>query len=72
MAEEQGKSRAAVLREAVSAFRVKDKDWLDRGFGLWAKYGFGQDGLEYQSRLREEWARNLADERTSTRRRGPA
>ena len=31
LAEEQGKSRAAILREAVSAYRAKDKDWLEKG-----------------------------------------
>jgi hypothetical protein len=36
LAEEQGKSRAALLREAVSAFRGGGSaNWIDRGFGLW-------------------------------------
>ena len=36
MADEQGKSRAALLREAVSAFRSGGSaNWIDRGFGLW-------------------------------------
>ncbi len=36
LAEEQGKSRAALLREAVGAFRGgKSANWLDRGYGLW-------------------------------------
>lgn len=36
LAEEQGKSRAAVLREAVAAYREEaSTDWIDRGFGLW-------------------------------------
>lgn len=36
LAAEQGKSRASVLREAVSAFRGEGRsNWLDRGFGLW-------------------------------------
>lgn len=36
LAEEQGKSRAALLREAVSAFRDGGSaNWIDRGFGLW-------------------------------------
>jgi hypothetical protein len=56
-AAEQGTSRAALLRQAVAAFREQDKDWLEKGFGLWAKYGFTEDGLEYQNRLREEWVR---------------
>lgn len=57
VAKEQGKSRAAVLREAVAAYRAKDKDWIEKGFGLWAKHGFSEDGLVYQNRLREEWVR---------------
>lgn len=36
LAEEQGKSRAAVLREAVGSFRGGGSaNWIDRGFGLW-------------------------------------
>jgi metal-responsive CopG/Arc/MetJ family transcriptional regulator len=36
LADEQGKSRAALLREAVSAYRGgRSANWLDRGFGLW-------------------------------------
>ena len=36
IAEEQDKSRAALLREAVSAFRGGGPaNWIDRGFGLW-------------------------------------
>lgn len=62
IAREQGKSRAAVLREAVAAYRGAapasgDTDWLEAGFGLWAKYGFNEDGMDYQNRLREEWVR---------------
>lgn len=57
LAAEQGKSRASVLREAVEAYRAKDKDWLEAGFGLWAKYGFTEDGMDYQNRMREEWVR---------------
>ena len=36
LAKEQGKSRAAVLREAVAAYRAEaPDDWIERGFGLW-------------------------------------
>lgn len=36
LAEEQGKSRAALLRDAVGAFRSGGSaSWIDRGFGLW-------------------------------------
>lgn len=38
LAEEQGKSRAALLREAVGAFRGgRSTNWIDRGFGLWRR-----------------------------------
>ena len=42
LAAEQGKSRAAVLRAAVAAFRAEapssgNADWLEAGFGLWGK-----------------------------------
>ena len=36
LADEQGKSRAALLREAVGAYRGgRSANWLERGFGLW-------------------------------------
>ena len=36
LAEEQGKSRAALLREAVGSYRSGGSaNWIDRGFGLW-------------------------------------
>ena len=58
LARAEGKSRAAVLREAVTNHIAQsNKDWLEAGFGLWAKYGFTEDGMDYQNRLREEWVR---------------
>jgi predicted transcriptional regulator len=43
VAEEQGKSRAAVLREAVSAYRGDcAKDGIEKFFGLW-KHGDATD-----------------------------
>lgn len=57
-AKEQGTSRAALIREAVTAYlETRSEDWLDKGFGLWAKYGFNEDGLDYENRLRDEWVR---------------
>jgi hypothetical protein len=36
MAIEQGRSRASILREAVSAFRSEgESNCFERGFGLW-------------------------------------
>ena len=40
LAKAQGKSRAAVLREAVAAYRGDaSKDWIARGFGAWKEGG---------------------------------
>ena len=58
IAKTEGRSRASVLREAVTDYIAQSsKDWLVEGFGLWAKYGFCEDGLDYQNKLREEWVR---------------
>lgn len=53
---EQGKSRAAVLRDAIAAFRNRgEKEGIERFFGLWERHGSTVDGLEYERRLRGEW-----------------
>lgn len=58
IARSEGRSRASVLRDAVAEYIAESsKDWLEAGFGLWAKYGFTEDGMAYQNRLREEWVR---------------
>ena len=64
---EQGKSRAALVREAVSIFRAQtvpadDKSWIDRGFGIWQDRTDIGDGLEYQRRIRAEWTRPWDDD----------
>lgn len=56
LAGEQGKSRAAVLREAVSALRAASTDWLERGFGLWTAQGAGQDGDAFEEAVRPAWS----------------
>jgi hypothetical protein len=59
LADERGKSRAAVLREAVSAYKshasnAGKKDWIERGAGYWRdRPGFG-DAVEYQRAMRED------------------
>ena len=58
-AAEQGKSRASVLREAVSAYRSQspaegNKSWIERGAGLWKDRDDIPDGLEYQLAIRED------------------
>jgi len=49
-AAELGKSRAALLREAVTAFRAGERDWLER-------YGRGIDGAVYEDAVRGQWSR---------------
>ena len=48
------KSRAALVREAISEFlRAKSIPAADAAFGLWKHRK--KDGLEYQADLRREW-----------------
>ena len=57
-AAEQGKSRASMLREAVQAYRAGgSEDWLEAGFGLWARHGIECDPHEYERKRRAEWTR---------------
>jgi hypothetical protein len=55
LAAASNRSRAAVLREAVAAFRGSNADWLERGFGLWTQYGGGRDGDEFEETVRPLW-----------------
>lgn len=66
-AAEQGKSRAAVLREAVAAYRAEapptgDKDWLDQAFGIWKDRTDIGDAVEWQRRERASWTRPWDDD----------
>jgi hypothetical protein len=56
IAKRDGKSRAAVLREAVSNYlEAGRKEGFERYFGLWERHGSTVDGLEYERDLRGEW-----------------
>lgn len=58
LAAEQGKSRAAVLREAVSAYRPQaPNDWIEQGFGAWKDWDDIGDSVEWQRRERASWTR---------------
>ena len=58
IAREQNKSRAAVLREAVSAYRAEaGPEGIRKYFGIWKDRKDIGDGVEYQRRLRAEWTR---------------
>ena len=72
IAAEQGKSRASVLREAVAAYRGEEsKDWLEAGFGLWARHGITFDPAEYDRQRRAEWTRPWDDDYEQVRAESP-
>lgn len=51
-----GTSRAAILRDAVAAFRRReDSAGFEKYFGLWQRHGSTVDGLKYERELRDEW-----------------
>lgn len=63
LAREQGKSRAALLREAVLSFRAEQsKDWLELGFGLWKDGAAFGDAVGWQRRERAGWTRPWDDD----------
>lgn len=52
-ATEDGKSRAALVRDAVAAYRAEaPADWLERGFGAWAYRTDIGDAAEWLRRER--------------------
>lgn len=58
LAVEQGKSRAALLREAVSAYRAETpNDWIETGFGAWKDRADIGDAVDWQRRERASWTR---------------
>lgn len=55
LARDQGISRAAVLRDAVTRYRDGEaRQGIERYFGLWERHGSTIDGLSYERALREE------------------
>ena len=56
VARAEGRSRAAVVRDAVAAYRHRDqKAGMEKYFGLWERHGSTVDGLDYERTLRDEW-----------------
>ena len=56
LAKAEGKSRAAVLREAVTDYiAAESRQGFEKYFGLWERHGSTVDGLEYERKLRGEW-----------------
>ena len=61
-AAEEGKSRAALVREAIAAYRAESEEErclaaLRAGFGAWKDRTDIGDAVDYQRRLRAEWTR---------------
>lgn len=55
---EQGKSRAALVREAVSSYRAETrKTGIDQAFGIWKDRTDIGDSVEWQRRERAGWTR---------------
>ncbi len=55
-AAEQGKSRAALLREAVEAYRAQQsKDSIATYFGLWERHGSQVGAFDYERKIRDDW-----------------
>ena len=68
LAEEQGKSRAAILREAVSAFRGETaSDGIEKYFGIWKDRTDIGDSVEWQRRERASWTRPWDDDYEETK-----
>ncbi|MBU0825366.1 MAG: CopG family transcriptional regulator [Sphingopyxis sp.] len=75
IAYEQGKSRAAVLRDAVASYQAQpasiDGDWIERGFGLWSRHGISVDPQDYDRKRRAEWTRPWDDDYEEVRAESP-
>jgi hypothetical protein len=57
-AAEEGKSRAALVREAVSTYRAEEaKSGIEKYFGIWKDRTDIGDAVEWQRRLRAESTR---------------
>ena len=57
-AAEAGMSRAALVREVVAAYRAEaGKQGIERFFGAWKARKDVGDGLKFQKRSRDDWAR---------------
>jgi hypothetical protein len=57
-AAEQGKSRASLIREAVTAYKAEPAtDGMEAGFGLWARHGVVVDPATHERHRRAEWTR---------------
>lgn len=68
LAADQGKSRAAVLRDAVAAYRPgASDDWLKSGLGAWKDQRDMGDSVEWQRRERASWTKPWDDDYAEVR-----
>lgn len=71
----QGRSRASVLREAVSKYRAEpaepDLSWIRELAGQWQKQGAAIDPHEYERKRRAEWTRHWDDDYEEVRAESP-
>lgn len=74
-AQTKGVSRATLLRDAVATYRGKNEggaaDWIEAGFGLWARNGIHIDPHEYERKRRAEWTRPWDDDYEEVRAESP-
>lgn len=73
---EDNRSRASIVREAVASYRAQspkpgNKDWLEAGFGLWARHGVAYDPHENDRLRRAEWTRYWDDDYEEVRAESP-
>ncbi len=72
IAKREGKSRAAVLREAVSNYlEASGKEGFEKYFGLWARHGISIDPKDYDRKRRAEWTRSWDDDYEDVRAESP-
>ena len=72
IAKREGKSRAAVLREAVSNYlEASGKEGFEKYFGLWARHGIEIDASDYDRKRRAEWTRPWDDDYKEVRAESP-
>jgi hypothetical protein len=72
IAKREGKSRAAVLREAVTNYLEESrKDGFEKYFGLWERHGIEIEPHEYDRKRRAEWTRPWDDDYEEMRAESP-
>lgn len=57
MARQSGKSRTALIREALTEYEAKYRNDITQFYGLWAGNAETRDGQAYLDAIRSEWDR---------------